>query len=179
MTSTSDAEEVVLVDEQDNPLGSMEKMRAHREGRLHRAFSVFVFNEQQEMLLQRRASEKYHSPGLWSNACCSHPRPGESVLAAAHRRLQEELGFDCELHPAFSFIYRAQLDGGLVESEFDHVLFGRYSGEPELNPQEADASTFEPEEVIRQALADTPERFTAWFRICIERVFEARANLVA
>lgn len=173
MTST---EHVVLVDEQDNELGTMEKMQAHREGRLHRAFSIFVFNDQNEMLLQRRAASKYHSPGLWSNACCSHPRPGEAVVDAAHRRLQEELGFDCALNPTFSFLYRAQLEAGLIEHEYDHVLFGRYSGAPAPDPAEADACTFEPEEVIRQALADDPQKFTAWFRLCVDRVLAARST---
>ncbi len=169
--------EVVLVDEHDNELGTMGKMQAHREGRLHRAFSVFVFNDQDEMLLQRRAAGKYHSPGLWSNACCSHPRPGEAVINAAHRRLGEELGFDCELKHAFSFVYRAQLEAGLTEHEYDHVLFGQYSGVPEPDPTEADACTYEPEEVIRRALADNPEKFTAWFRICIDRVLTERSKM--
>lgn len=169
-------EQVILVDERDHETGVMEKLQAHREGRLHRAFSIFIFNDQQEMLLQRRAAGKYHSGGLWSNACCSHPRPGESVLTAAHRRLEEELGFDCELSPAFSFIYRAQLDDGLIEHEFDHVLFGRHSECPTPNPAEADVCSYEPAEVIRQALATEPEKFTTWFRICIDRVLSARAE---
>src|ERR1700740_2951379 len=117
-------EYVILVNEQDEETGSMEKMQAHVEARLHRAFSVFVFNSLDKLLLQRRAKGKYHSPGLWTNTCCSHPRPGEKTIDAAKRRLMEEMGFECELHPAFSFIYKAELDNNLTEHEFDHVYFG-------------------------------------------------------
>ena len=122
---------LVAVDAHDRPTGTVHKIRAHREGILHRAFSIFVFDDADRLLLQRRALRKYHSGGLWSNTCCSHPRPGEQVLDAAHRRLREEMGFDCALDTAFSFVYRAELEGGLVEHEYDHVLLGRLAGDPD------------------------------------------------
>ena len=131
-------ERVVLVDESDAEVGTLEKQRAHAEGRLHRALSVFVLNARGEMLLQRRASAKYHSGGLWTNACCSHPRPGEPVDAAARRRLREEMGIDCALEPAFAFTYRAEVGGGLVEHEYDHVFLARYDGDPAPSADEVD-----------------------------------------
>src|SRR6185503_9661232 len=124
-------EMVVLVDEDDREAGTGEKMAVHRSGRLHRAFSVFVVDGEGRLLLQRRAAVKYHSAGLWSNTCCGHPRPGETILAAATRRLKEEMGFECRLRPAFSFIYRAALDHGLTEHELDHVLLGSHDGAPQ------------------------------------------------
>ena len=122
-------EEVVLVDEQDKPVGVMEKMQAHREGKLHRAFSVFIFNDKGEMLLQQRAFNKYHSAGLWTNACCSHPKPNETTETAAARRLNEELGFKTSLEKLFDFTYKASFENGLTEYEFDHVFSGIYNGE--------------------------------------------------
>ena len=129
-------DQLILVDEQDNPIGTCEKMEAHRKGLLHRAFSVFIFDAQGRMLLQQRALSKYHSGGLWTNACCSHPFPGEDNLTAATRRLQEELGFTTSLRKAFDFYYRAAFDNGLTEHEFDHVFVGQYEGTLEVNPQE-------------------------------------------
>src|ERR1700744_2758864 len=123
-------EEVILVDEADVQLGTMEKIEAHRKALLHRAFSVFIFNSKGEMLLQQRAAEKYHSPGLWTNACCSHPRPGEETQAAAMRRLMEELGFTLELEKIFDFTYRSEFENGLTEFEFDHVFVGLIHDEP-------------------------------------------------
>ena len=128
--------DVILVDSQDNPIGVMEKMMAHQTGKLHRAFSVFVFNDHEELLLHRRALTKYHSPGLWTNTCCSHPMPGEDVAVAAHRRLQEEMGMACTLVKTFDFVYRAELDNDLIEHEFDHVFFGRTNDIPVINPDE-------------------------------------------
>src|ERR1700733_15003891 len=119
-------EEVILVDETDTPLGKMEKMEAHRKALLHRAFSVFIFNSKGEMLLQRRAPGKYHSGGLWTNACCSHPRPGEETSQAAKRRLFEELGFTTPLEKIFDFTYKSEFDNGLTEHEYDHVYVGQY-----------------------------------------------------
>ncbi len=130
---------VVLVDENDKPVGTEEKLKAHQDGKLHRAFSVFIFNSQKQLLLQRRALSKYHSAGLWTNTCCSHPRPEESVLASAHRRLQEEMGFDCELKEIFNFKYKADFDNGLVEHEFDHVIIGYHDQNPISNPNEVDS----------------------------------------
>lgn len=160
-------ERVVLVDEQDVELGSEEKLAAHRRGLLHRALSVFVFDVAGRLLLQQRAVAKYHSGGLWTNTCCSHPRPGESVTDAAHRRLREEMGFDCELQPAFTFLYRAPFADGLAEHELDHVLLGRFDGEPAANPDEvADWAWVEPRR-LEQALAQDPARYTVWLPLAL------------
>ena len=129
-------EMVILVDKHDNQLGLMEKIEAHKKAVLHRAFSVFILNDNNELLIQQRALSKYHSPALWTNTCCSHPRNGESVLDAGTRRLNEEMGFETELYSLLSFIYRAQFDNGLTEHEFDHVLFGYYNDDPSINKLE-------------------------------------------
>ena len=163
-------EKVILVDEKDWPLGEMEKMEAHRKAVLHRAFSIFVFNDKNELMLQRRALSKYHSPGLWTNTCCSHPRPGEEVLEAGHRRLQEEMGFDSELKKIFDFIYNAELDQGLTEHEFDHVLFGRYHREPAINPEEVDDWKWMTMDDIAADMKTHPHNYTVWFRIAFDRV---------
>jgi len=156
---------VVLVDRDDVPVGTAEKMRAHRLSLLHRAFSVFVFDGRGRLLMQRRAPDKYHSGGLWSNTVCSHPRPGESPADAAHRRLIEEMGFDCVLEPVFSFIYRADVGAGLHEHELDHVFTGTFDGDPIPNPAEADAWRWIDPEELRHELATRPGGFTYWFRI--------------
>jgi len=161
---------VILVDRMDNEIGREEKMKAHEDGVLHRAFSVFIFNENREMLLQQRALKKYHSAGLWTNACCSHPRPGETVEAAAHRRLKEELGFDCRLDPKFHFIYRAEFDNGLTEHEFDYVLFGTYSGQIDFNTDEVATVKWLSIEDVREELNLRPEHYTVWFKIAFENV---------
>ncbi|PST82833.1 isopentenyl-diphosphate delta-isomerase [Pedobacter yulinensis] len=161
---TSEVEHVILVDEQDQEIGVMEKMQAHREGRLHRAFSIFIFNSDGQMMLHKRAANKYHSPGLWSNACCSHPRPGEDVLQAANRRLQEEMGFTCRLSPAFKFSYRASLDQGMTENEFDHVLTGRYTGSPVLNPDEVAEWKWMDTGLLYEDLQLNPDHYTYWFK---------------
>ena len=132
-------EYVILVDENDRETGLMEKQEAHEKGLLHRAFSIFIFNHKNELLLQQRALHKYHSAGLWTNTCCSHPRAGESIEQAAHRRLQEEMGFDCELYKKTSFIYKAEFENGLTEHEFDHILVGHYDQAIHINPQEVAA----------------------------------------
>jgi isopentenyl-diphosphate delta-isomerase len=160
---------VVLVDAQDRPLGTMEKMQAHREARLHRAFSVLILNTQGEMLIHRRALGKYHSGGLWTNACCSHPMPGEDVEAAAHRRLQEEMGFDCPLRKAFSFRYEAALDQGLSEHELDHVFVGTFDGQPQPDPEEVMDWRFVPIEALRGSMHEAPEHYTEWFKIIMEQ----------
>jgi isopentenyl-diphosphate delta-isomerase len=123
-------EMVASVDENDNIIGEEEKIKAHQEGKLHRAFSIFVFNSKGQMLIQKRAKEKYHSGGLWTNTCCSHPRPGEPIEKAAHRKLKEEMGFDCEIKEIFSFIYKVKFDNGLFENEYDHVFLGKFDGKP-------------------------------------------------
>lgn len=162
--------DVILVDENDTPVGTMEKLAAHQEGRLHRAFSVFAFDKVGRLLLQRRAPHKYHSAGLWTNTCCSHPAPGEETEAAAHRRLQEEMGFDCPLVPAGHLLYRVEFDNGLTEHEFDHIFIGSFDGEPALNPEEADASRWATPEELRTELKEHPEQFTYWFRLALEDV---------
>ncbi|MCS6959078.1 MAG: isopentenyl-diphosphate Delta-isomerase [Pseudanabaenaceae cyanobacterium SKYGB_i_bin29] len=160
------SELLILVDEHDREIGVGEKLAVHRSGQLHRAFSIFVVNPQGELLLQQRAWDKYHSGGLWTNTCCSHPRPGELVLEAAHRRLQEEMGFDCELVELFSFIYYAELDGGLIEHEYDHVLLGKFAGVPQVNPLEVVAWRWIDAKKLEEEIRNYPDRFTYWLRQC-------------
>ena len=158
-------EEVVLVNEKDEALGTMEKMAAHEQALLHRAFSVFVFNTNGDLLMQQRAFSKYHSGGLWTNTCCSNPRPNEDVADAAKRRLQEEMGFITSLTKAFDFTYKAAFDNGLTEHEFDHVFTGVYEGPVHFNPNEVAAYAFMTEIELEEQIKETPERFTAWFHI--------------
>ncbi len=162
--------EVILVNELDEPTGSMEKMEAHRKALLHRAFSVFIFNSKGEMLLQQRASDKYHSPELWTNACCSHPQPGESTSAAAHRRLKEELGFDTEIDFAFSFMYKTDFDNGLTEHEFDHVFIGTYDGPIFPNKNEVKEYCFMSVDAISQSLDLHQHKYTSWFKIAFPKL---------
>lgn len=164
-------EEVILVNEQDQALGVMEKMEAHRKGLLHRAFSVFVFNSNGELLLQQRAHDKYHSAGLWTNTCCSHPRPGEDTLAAAHRRLQEEMGFDTLLEFKTSFIYNTPFDNHLTEHEFDHVFIGVYDQAPRINPSEVADFKWVSLAHIKSDIQAHPETYTSWFKIVMHNVF--------
>ena len=163
---------VILVDEEDRELGTMEKLEAHRRAVLHRAFSVFIFNEQGEMLLQQRADGKYHSPGLWTNPCCSHPAPGEAIEAAAHRRLNEELGFDAPLEKIFDFVYRSEFDNGLTEYEYDHVFVGEYGGPVLYNTEEVQATEYLPVEKLQDLQHSEPSRFTTWFRTALPKVLE-------
>lgn len=165
-------ENVILVDDADNVIGEMEKMEAHRKGLLHRAFSVFVLDGSNRLLLQRRALGKYHSPGLWTNTCCSHPRTGESVLEAAHRRLKEEMGFDCPLDSVFSFIYHAKFDNGLTEHELDHVLIGFSEEVPVMNTEEVNEYKWMAFSEIAKGIRTNPETFTVWFRIAFDKVTE-------
>ena len=164
--------EVILVNELDEQVGSMEKMEAHRLALLHRAFSVFIFNKKGEMLLQQRADKKYHSPGLWTNACCSHPMPGESTETAAHRRLKEELGFDTEIEHVFHFQYKTPFDNGLTEHELDHVFIGTYDAEIKADPNEVKDFCFMPMDTISQHLQDHPHKFTSWFKIAFPKLEE-------
>ena len=163
-------EYVILVDEFDNPLGTMEKMQAHVAGELHRAFSVFIFNDRDELMLQQQALTKYHSPGLWTNTCCSHPRDGEETIDAADRRMKEEMGFDCDFSEAFSFTYEADVGGGLTEHEFDHVFIGRSNLTPEINREEVHDWTWKSMDVIREEMKTRPENYTVWFRIAFDEV---------
>jgi len=163
-------EQVILVNEADQELGFMEKMEAHEKALLHRAFSVFIFNNKGEMLLQQRASNKYHSANLWTNTCCSHPKPGELTLRAANRRLQEEMGFDTPLEKAFDFVYKAPFDNGLTEYEFDHVFIGYYDGNIQPNPLEVKDFAFRTFENINQLIESSPQEFTSWFLIAFPKV---------
>ncbi|MCB0824228.1 MAG: isopentenyl-diphosphate Delta-isomerase [Bacteroidales bacterium] len=168
----SNMEFVVLVDPTDQPIGKMEKMEAHEKGVLHRAFSAFVFNHKHELMLQQRAFSKYHSPGLWTNTCCSHPRENEAPIEAAHRRMVEEMGFDCEVEPAFQFTYKADVGQGLTEHEFDHVFIGYSEAEPEINEEEVNSWKYMSMEAIREDMSQNPENYTVWFRIAFEEVDE-------
>jgi len=161
-------EQVVLVDGNDVELGLMPKLDAHQHGVLHRAFSVFIFNSAGEMLLQQRALDKYHSGGLWSNACCSHPRPGESNVDAAARRLYEEMGIKCTLTEAFSFVYRSELENGLIEHEFDHVFVGVSDDEPQPDPIEVGSWCYLKHEALSGMINDHPEQYTEWFKLCLK-----------
>jgi isopentenyl-diphosphate delta-isomerase len=169
-------EEVILVNEADAPVGTMEKMEAHRKALLHRAFSVFIFNSRGEMLLQRRASGKYHSPGLWTNACCSHPRPGEETHSAASRRLAEEMGFTTRLEKLFDFTYRSEFDNGLTEFEFDHVFVGQYDAD--IHPDAAEVSDYcyQSLDEIKQGMEARPDHFTSWFHLAFPLVTEKIAT---
>jgi len=158
-------QQVVLVNPSDDPIGTMEKLEAHRKGLLHRAFSVFVFNNNNELLLQQRAIEKYHSGGLWTNTCCSHPTPDESLEAAGSKRLQEEMGFMAALENRFAFEYRVELDNGFTEHEFDHVLVGRYNGPIHPNPAEVMDYKWVSLMSVNEDIARNPERYTSWFKI--------------
>lgn len=163
-------EQVILVDAYDNEIGTMEKMRAHELAVLHRAFSIFVINENDEMLIHQRALHKYHSGGLWTNACCSHPRPGETVEEAANRRLKEEMGMNISLEKKFSFIYHAPLEGGLFEHELDHVLVG-YSGQtPAPNADEVADWKYIAIDSLQKDITEHPKKYTAWFKIALPMV---------
>jgi isopentenyl-diphosphate Delta-isomerase len=162
--------EVILVDEHDVQTGTMEKMEVHQKALLHRAFSIFIFNEKGEMLLHRRADKKYHSGGLWTNACCSHPKPGEETLMAAEIRLQEEMGFNTELKKAFDFIYEAPFDNGLTEHEFDHVFIGNYDGDIVPNADEVSDYCFKTVEEIKNSIQSHPQKYTEWFKIAFPKM---------
>jgi isopentenyl-diphosphate delta-isomerase len=158
---------VILVNEHDEQLGVMEKMEAHTAGLLHRAFSVIIFNDRHEILLQQRALEKYHSGGLWTNTCCSHPAPNEELEAAGKRRLAEEMGFTCEISPLFSFIYNVKLSEKLFEHELDHVFIGKYQGDIDPNPAEVMDVKWMPFDQLIADCTQHPERYTAWFQIIL------------
>lgn len=164
-------ENVILVDQDDRQIGLMPKMEAHEKAALHRAFSVFVLNDRREIMLQQRAADKYHSPLLWTNTCCSHQREGESNIEAGKRRLREEMGFETELRELFSFIYKAPFDNGLTEHEFDHVMLGQYNNEPNINPREVKSWKWMSPEAIKEDIVNNPENYTAWFKIIFDKFY--------
>lgn len=163
---------VILVDNNDNQLGLMEKMEAHEKAILHRAFSVFILNDNNELLLQKRALSKYHSPGLWTNTCCSHPRNGESVINAGLRRLKEEMGFETEISSLLSFIYKAEFDNGLTEHEFDHVLVGRYNKNPSINKSEVSDWKWTDLDFLKKDVVSNPDLYTVWFKIIFQQFYK-------
>ncbi len=165
-------ENVILVNQFDEQIGTMPKMEAHRKAVLHRAFSVFIMNSKGETMLQQRAAEKYHSPLLWTNTCCSHQRVGETNIEAGKRRLQEEMGFNTELKELFSFIYKAPFDNGLTEHELDHVMMGHYEEEPKINTEEVANWKWMRPEAIKEDISEAPENYTAWFKIIFERFYD-------
>ncbi len=169
-------EKVILVDENDNPIGLMPKMQAHEEAKLHRAFSVFVFNDKNEMMLQQRAAHKYHSPLLWTNTCCSHQRDGENNIEAGKRRLQEEMGFCTELKELFSFIYKAPFDNGLTEYEYDHVMIGYYNNSPIINKEEVENWKWMSTEDVKNDINKHPELYTEWFKIIFDKFYHHITN---
>ncbi|MES2134658.1 MAG: isopentenyl-diphosphate Delta-isomerase [Patescibacteria group bacterium] len=169
-------ERVILVDENDTEIGTMGKLEAHQRGVLHRAFSVFVFDSSGRLMLQKRASNKYHSGGLWTNTCCSHPRAGELVVDAAHRRLKSEMGFDCPLTEVHSLTYRAEFSNGLIEHEYDHMFVGVWDGTPLINSEEVDEWQWMDIEELRRQIAEHPEQYTYWFKIALEDVLKSKLS---
>lgn len=162
--------DVILVDEADQPIGAMEKMEVHQKALLHRAFSIFIFNSQQELLLHKRADSKYHSAGLWTNTCCSHPKPGEETHAAANKRLFEEMGIQTSLHEAFQFTYKASLENGLTEHEYDHVFIGYFDGEVNADADEVSDYCYRSIEEIKESIAIEPSQYTEWFKIALPKL---------
>lgn len=169
-------EKVILVDKNDRQVGLMEKQEAHIKGLLHRAFSIFIFNTKNELLLQKRANQKYHSGGLWTNTCCSHPRDNESTIDAAYRRLNEEMGMTCDLELKFNFIYKAKLDNNLYEHELDHVFFGFSDTIPKINKKEVCAFDYKTLEFLKKDIIISPNNYTEWFKICLNEVYNKHNN---
>ncbi|MDP3352358.1 MAG: isopentenyl-diphosphate Delta-isomerase [Flavobacteriaceae bacterium] len=162
---------VILVNELDEQIGLMPKIEAHKKGVLHRAFSVFIFNKAGELMLQQRAASKYHSPLLWTNTCCSHQRDGERNIEAGKRRLQEEMGFVCELREVTSFIYNVQLENGLTEHELDHIMIGYYDDNPEINKDEVESYKWMTLEDVKNDIFINPDQYTAWFKIIFDNFY--------
>jgi len=159
---------VILVNENNEAIGTEEKLKAHKEGRLHRAFSIFIFNSKGELLIQQRAKEKYHCGGIWANTCCSHPRHNETYEQAVHRRLKEEMDFDCELKKLFCFTYKAEFDNGLIENEYDCVFVGKFDGEPKPNPEEIMDYKWVSIEELNKDIKSSPEKYSVWLKIALE-----------
>jgi isopentenyl-diphosphate Delta-isomerase len=165
-------EQVILVNENDEQIGLMPKLEAHKKALLHRAFSVFVFNDKNELMLQQRAAHKYHSPKLWTNTCCSHQRDGETNIEAGKRRLQEEMGFVTTLEESISFIYKAPFDNGLTEHEYDHILIGKFNNEPNINTDEVLNWKWKSLEAIKEDMILHPKLYTEWFKIIFDKFYE-------
>ena len=165
-------DKVILVDINDNQVGLMPKLEAHQKGVLHRAFSVFIFNKNVELMLQRRSLGKYHSPGLWTNTCCSHQREGESNIESGKRRLNEEMGFITELTEKTSFIYKTKFDNGLTEHEFDHILVGYFDNSPYINSEEVDTWKWMSMDSVQDDINESPENYTAWFKIIFKKYYK-------
>lgn len=161
---------LILVDEMDNPVGEMEKMEVHQKALLHRAFSIFIFNSNGQMLLQQRAESKYHSPGLWTNACCSHPGVGQRTEDAAEKRLQEEMGFSVPLRKAFDFTYKTSFENGLTEHEYDHVFIGKYDGTIDPDKAEVKGHYFAGMDEIKNSIQSHPQKYTEWFKIAFPKL---------
>jgi isopentenyl-diphosphate delta-isomerase len=169
-------ERVILVNELDEPIGTMEKMEAHEKAILHRAFSVFILNKDNEIMLQQRAHQKYHSPLLWTNTCCSHQRVGESNIEAGTRRLREEMGFEVELKELFHFIYKAPFDNGLTEHELDHVMIGYFNDKPQINTEEVESWKWMKMAAIKEDMTVNPELYTIWFKIIFDEFYHYLEN---
>lgn len=165
-------EEVILVNESDEVIGVAEKLATHACAALHRAFSIFIFSSAGQLLLQKRTTSKYHSKGLWSNTCCGHPRPQESIEAASRRRLFEEMGFECEIRKVFSFTYYAELDNGLFEHEYDHVFIGQFDGSPNPNSEEVDDWKWVNLATLKLDMQTSPKDFTYWFKLCLDPLLD-------
>jgi len=169
-------EKVILVNEKDEEIGTEEKIKTHKEGKLHRCFSILIFNSKGELLIQQRAKSKYHSPLLWSNTCCSHPRPNEKIIEAAKRRLKEEMGIETDLKEIFSLIYRVKV-GNLIEHEFDHVFFGKYNGDPSPDPKEVENWQWISLKELKKDIKKNPQKFALWFKIVLKKFWKKTANL--
>lgn len=163
--------EIILVDEKGREIGVGEKLKIHQEGKLHRSFSIFIFNSKDQMLLQKRAKTKYHSPSLWSNACCSHPKPNKELLDEAKRRLKEEMGFACDLKESFSFVYKAKVED-LIEYEFDHVFLGKFDGSPKPDKVEVGDWKWVTFREVKKDVEENPENYTPWFKILLDKVYD-------
>ena len=167
---------IICVDRNDKEIGYIEKIDAHIKGVLHRALSIFIFNDKNEVLLQKRYSGKYHSPGLWTNTCCTHPNKNESTIIAANRRLEEEMGFSCNVKEVFSFVYHVEFDNNLIEHEFDHVFFGRYNGDIKINPLEVEDYKWISLNEIIEDLKIHPNNYTFWFKYIIDNHIDEIKN---
>jgi isopentenyl-diphosphate delta-isomerase len=163
---------IILVDKKDKEIGTELKMKAHEDGKLHRAFSIFIFNHKGDLFLQKRSSKKYHSGGLWTNTCCSHPNSGETIMFAAHRRLKEEMGFGCDLREIFSFVYKVKLNQKITEHEFDHILIGKFDGQPKININEVEDSKLASLDFLISDVKQHPDHYTYWFKKCYKKVIK-------